>query len=158
MWSACGSSEKGGVSFFRLDYYGGGAGPLNSATERTKEAPVMRTATIATALVLALASPAAAYDTGNEFYTQCSDLRYQPYRLGFVMGVIAGFNIGVQLALGNPEAAQARKDELNICSPDNATAGQALDMVMQYLRDHPERRDWSATVLIVGTLHTYWPC
>jgi Rap1a immunity proteins len=118
---------------------------------------MMRTRAAAV-LLIAAASPAAAYDTGNEFYTQCSNLSYQPYCLGFVIGVASGFNTGLQLDPSNPVEAQVRKDELGICAPDNAMAGQFLDLVMQFLRDHPERRHWSATILIIGTLRTYWPC
>jgi hypothetical protein len=84
---------------------------------------MMRTRAAAV-LLIAAASPAAAYDTGNEFYTQCSNLSYQPYCLDFVIGVASGFNTGLQLDPSNPVEAQVRKDELGICAPDNAMAGQ----------------------------------
>ncbi|TCD20197.1 hypothetical protein E0D81_09390 [Lelliottia amnigena] len=45
-----------------------------------------------------------------------------------------------------------------ICYPDNVTVGQALDIVGNYLRDNPEKRNMSPSVLVGMPLMSKYPC
>lgn len=44
------------------------------------------------------------------------------------------------------------------CVPANVSAGQARDVVFKYLRDFPEYRDRSASMLVVFSLSKAFPC
>jgi hypothetical protein len=44
------------------------------------------------------------------------------------------------------------------CFPANATAGQAVDLVRNYLRNHPEDRHYNAAQLGHFAMIQAWPC
>ena len=45
-----------------------------------------------------------------------------------------------------------------ICAPTEATYDQAVDIGKRFLRDHPERRQEDALILIREALSEAWPC
>lgn len=102
------------------------------------------------ALVLALSVPAcipqpaaAAYMDGNKLYSYMTsddgDRR-----------IAAMFFIG-----GVHDAAQLGDV---ICSPKNATLGQANDMVKKFITENPQFRAESAASITVAVLSATWPC
>jgi Rap1a immunity proteins len=113
----------------------------------------MRKITIAAAMLASLFATEANADedtfTGDAFYTMCSDPASRRYCLGYVTGVGEAWNA----------AAGLRRELLALCPPDNHTNGQALDIAMRYLHDHPEqRRQLSRSALVVTALLEAWPC
>ena len=60
--------------------------------------------------------------------------------LGYVMGVLDAYN-GVVF-----------------CAPDNMTAGQARDIVQNYLNNTPSVRHFPASEIISHVFKTMWPC
>lgn len=47
---------------------------------------------------------------------------------------------------------------VGVCSPDNATRRQIVDVVKQYLITHPATRNDPASLLAVRALSEAWPC
>jgi hypothetical protein len=45
-----------------------------------------------------------------------------------------------------------------ICLPDNAELGQAVDVTVNYLRNHPEKRQVSAASMAFVALTKAFPC
>jgi hypothetical protein len=45
-----------------------------------------------------------------------------------------------------------------ICYGSNVTIGQIRDVVVYYIRRHPEKRDQSAMVLVGYASAEAWPC
>lgn len=45
-----------------------------------------------------------------------------------------------------------------ICSGDNVTQGQVVQVVLKYMRNNPEVLDQSADRVITAALKSVWPC
>jgi Rap1a immunity proteins len=43
------------------------------------------------------------------------------------------------------------------CLPAGATAGQMADVVVKYVTENPEKRNFSASSMVSGALYTAWP-
>lgn len=69
-------------------------------------------------------------------------------RTGFIQGIV-DMNTFYQAAL---------KDAALFCSPNNSTYGQALRIVVKYLRDHPEQLHKDEFDLAVAALSAVFPC
>ena len=113
----------------------------------------MRKITIAAAMLASLFATEADADedafTGEAFYTMCSGPALRRYCLGYVAGVGEGWNA----------AAGLHRELLALCPPDNYTNGQALDIVMRYLQEHPEqRRQLWRYHFVVAALLEVWAC
>jgi CheY-specific phosphatase CheX len=63
-------------------------------------------------------------------------------------GVAFGYVIGVHDALSGSV----------ICSGDNVTQGQVVQVVLKYMRQNPELLDQSADRVITAALKAVWPC
>jgi len=61
-------------------------------------------------------------------------------------------------ALGYVQGAADVYVGTKICMPKNVTAGQARDVVKQYLEINPEKRHYSADSLVLNALAQVWPC
>jgi hypothetical protein len=79
---------------------------------------------------------------GNGLLSKINDVEFLPkmVALGYVQGV-ADVYAGTK-----------------ICMPKNVTAGQARDVVKQYLEINPEKRHYSADSLVLNALAQVWPC
>jgi hypothetical protein len=63
-------------------------------------------------------------------------------------GVAFGYVIGVHDALSGSI----------VCSGDNVTQGQVIDVVLKYMRQNPEVLDRSADQVVAAALTAVWPC
>jgi hypothetical protein len=63
-------------------------------------------------------------------------------------GVAFGYVIGVHDALSGSV----------ICSGDNVTQGQVINVVLKYMRQNPEVLDRSADQVVAAALKAVWPC
>jgi hypothetical protein len=45
-----------------------------------------------------------------------------------------------------------------VCSGENVTQGQVIDVVLKYMRQNPEVLDRSADQIVVAALKDVWPC
>jgi hypothetical protein len=87
------------------------------------------------------AQAAVVFDTGNELLSMCDDSQGRPYCLG----TAAGYSDMLQ-TIGET------------CADRNVTRGQAADVVIRFLRDHPEVRNKTASSLARAALKEAFPC
>ena len=97
----------------------------------------------------AAAAHAEHFLTGNDLYRVCQGS-------GVDGGVCTGYVIGVfdQWAAGRAAGPFAKP----ACLPPGVGSGQLKDVVVRYLRDHPEVRDQSAWALVVHAMIEAWNC
>jgi hypothetical protein len=83
--------------------------------------------------------------TGNRLYDYCSE--HSRDCTSYVAGVVDAL-----LAVGTA------KNDPFICPPDKIELGQAVDVVMNYVRSHPEKRQFSAASMATVALVRAFPC
>ncbi|CAB4122415.1 hypothetical protein UFOVP36_45 [uncultured Caudovirales phage] len=91
----------------------------------------------------------ASSDDGNELLSQCNDEGY--YLQGVCMGIVKG-------TINTLDAWSIVNKTSPYCRPDNATWGQMQDVIVSYLKRHPEIRSESASLLILKAQREAWPC
>jgi len=79
-------------------------------------------------------------ETGNMLYVDCSTSMGRTACINYVMVTDALSLMGV------------------ICTPEQSTPRQAIDVVVKYLRAHPEQRPLSAATQVRGALQEAFPC
>jgi len=85
------------------------------------------------------------YD-GNELYELCLNQRASANM--YIVGVMDG-----------GEFMASINDSLKlICIPDRVIARQLTDVGCNYLRDHPEKRQYTAASTILGAFADTFPC
>ena len=67
----------------------------------------------------------------------------------FSTGYCGGLAVGV---------ARALQYTGKICTPDTATQGQAIRVIVKYLEDHPERLHEDGPIMASEALINAWPC
>lgn len=90
----------------------------------------------------------ASFETGNTIYAGLEDWKRDSITSPIKAGQSFGYVIGVHDAL----------DGTVICTPSNASKGQLVDIVFNYLRDNPQIRHKSADELITQALIKFYPC
>lgn len=107
----------------------------------------MKTLYVALGLALAANSSArASFYDGNAMYDLCLSDRILAHM--YVMGVLEGIEFYSDSASGAGL----------ICLPKNAVARQISDVSCNYLRDHPEKRQYSAASIVTPALMEAFPC
>jgi len=81
-----------------------------------------------------------AFADGNALYSACSN----PDKI-YCAGYVAAMSDALQR-------------EKHVCMPVEVKVGQAVDVVMDYLRDHPEQRHYNAISLGQAALEPAFPC
>jgi hypothetical protein len=100
--------------------------------------------------------------SGNDLYAWCTSSIASAYYLqciGYVQGIEdaaegEGFIQGAQGAKGFRETGFG----FRWCLRDGITAGQAVEVVTQFLRNHPAIRDSTAAELVANAMQEAWPC
>jgi hypothetical protein len=87
---------------------------------------------------------AQAFFTGDDLLNQCNGKDYS-----YAIGVCIGYVMGVSDMLSTSGT---------ICAVQHFSASQMGDIVIKYLRDHPERRHYSASDEIEVALKNALPC
>jgi len=101
----------------------------------------------ATVLVAGLLWPVSAFadfQNGNSLFEKCSATANHfdsTYCLGYVAGMTDAY-------------AYAK----SVCPPNGFTLGQSVDVVVKYLRDHPEDRHYTAASEVALALEHAFPC
>jgi len=107
-------------------------------------------------LFLLIANSAQASDrgvyfyTGNQLYQACTsgNQAEKGVRYGYAVAVVDRF------ALDNSGAGECVRASI----PEGVTQGQIKDIVIKYLNDNPEKRNWMASVLVVNAIIAAFPC
>ena len=88
--------------------------------------------------------------TGNDLLQLCEskDKFEQAFCIGYVTGItdVEGFDSAIY-----PERQRS-------CIAEKATSGQLSDIVVKYLKDHPEERHLQAAILVVKAMGQAFPC
>lgn len=96
------------------------------------------------ALALACGSAHAVFKDGNKLISDLNNTNPSQITpaigLGYVMGIVDAYN-GVVF-----------------CAPENMTAGQARDMVQNYLNNTPAVRHFPASEIVSHVFKSMWPC
>ena len=105
------------------------------------------------AIVVALAPTVAhaLYLEGNDLHRDCAmpeKTAQGQYCLAYVTGVFDTIDA----------FRQVQKTKPMICAPVQATPGQIVDVVREYLNEHPEKRHMAAVVLVGAALQNAFPC
>lgn len=89
------------------------------------------------------------FESGNGMLEFCSI--ESDWGQGLCMGRIEGLLAGLATSsvIGSPAL---------VCVPKGVTNKQRLDVVVAYLRDHPDRRQTFWSVLALAALSEAWPC
>ena len=88
---------------------------------------------------MAVGPASASYYNGNDMYAACRR-DSQIFLMGYTMGVVD--------ALANYEA----------CIPEEATVGQLVDVVCQYIKNNPSRRHVEGESLVFFSIRDAFPC
>lgn len=104
---------------------------------------------LSAALALSLPAEAAGeFKTGNEVKAGLEGWVRDDSTETVRDAVAFGYVIGVHDALSGSV----------ICSGDNVTQGQVVQVVLKYMRQNPEKLDQSADRVITAALKAVWPC
>jgi Rap1a immunity proteins len=106
--------------------------------------PMQLAALVVAAGLFGSTSAFAALDSGKTLWGSCNDLNdtsKQSYCLGYVAGV-SDVLVGMHI----------------ICIGEHVSVRQIADVVVQYLREHPGRRDMDADDLTATALALAFPC
>jgi hypothetical protein len=88
------------------------------------------------------------FESGNELFRHCNSNN------GGDMGICIGYIQGVVDELESINAMGKHPH----CTPLGAEASQARDIAVNYLSDHPEMRDLSASALVTTAIMQAWKC
>jgi hypothetical protein len=88
------------------------------------------------------------FDTGNDLWSHCSGKGDAHF------GLCAGFVVGIADAMSNVTGILGRR----ACIPLPVSRGQAIDVVKQFLEQHPEKRHETAVSLAAEALAGAFPC
>lgn len=125
---------------------------MRALMQNPVKAPYLQAARLAAVLAVSISHPAVAQgqdSTGNSLYADCTN--GPASAIGFCYGRVQGFMLGWEMASGETSA--------NVfCRPAGTTMGQTGDIIVKYLREHPEQRhaDWRPLILLA--LNQAWPC
>jgi hypothetical protein len=89
-----------------------------------------------------------AVDDGNDLYATCN--KSDSYSEGYCLGYIRALSTGVDIIM-------AEKKQ-KVCYGENVTIGQIRDVVVDYIRRNPAKRNESAIVLVAYASAEAWPC
>ncbi len=92
-------------------------------------------------------------NTGNGFLRQCSDLTPQTdsLRLWYCAGYVSGLIDGMAVV-------KAAVEYRGYCLPTKVETGQLADVLVKYIREHPEIAHAPTSVLLLKALIHAYPC
>jgi hypothetical protein len=91
----------------------------------------------------AVAEKISGFVGGNELFESCKsdNVGVQNICRGYIVGVVDAFDA-----------------QRIICTPENVSADQVRDIVVKWLRDHPENRHLQAATLVKAAIPDSWSC
>lgn len=96
--------------------------------------------------------------TGAEFKRQAEDKLLRGIVLGYVRGTLDADRWAYQYTLLIRQAGKSQEPIPLICPPGGATTEQALEIVLKYLRERPERWHEPAESAVRHSLLLVWSC
>ena len=123
----------------------------------------MKTVGIYISLVVGLLlNSSASYADGNELLQQCSEVvkimdgktTDDQFGAGYCIGLIDG----VRTTLSAVREISGNEAVIDTCIPENVNNGQAIRVVLAYLRANPEKLHFDEGVLTIVALQEAFPC
>lgn len=104
--------------------------------------------------------------TGNELLTICEQkdqLAQQGFCTGYILSALEGIKWGIsvpmlQMGKKTEEVDSTGNILLGYCMPAEATLGQQIDVVVQFLTENPSTRHRSARSLVQDAFMAAFPC
>ena len=87
------------------------------------------------------------YD-GNKLLERCEGA--PSIAEGYIMGIVDGSQYAAEWSAGY--------HGYRYCSPQGATSRQYRDLACDYVKNHPESRQMTASTLVLEALYSAWPC
>ncbi len=123
----------------------------------------MKTVGIYISLVVGLLlNSSASYADGNELLQRCSGVEKvmdgtmtdDEFGAGFCLGLVKG----IHLTLAFVREISGNEAAINTCIPESVNHGQAVRVVLAYLRANPAKLHLDEVVLIIRALQEAFPC
>ena len=97
---------------------------------------------------------------GNGFLRICSAAAPGTFMSGACLGYFRGFidRDDLESKIVDDEGQPSAEGHRWICAPSSSTYGQAHDIVLAYLRKHPEQRHLRTNSLVQSALWEAFPC
>jgi hypothetical protein len=92
---------------------------------------------------------------GNNLYTDCTAANT---RVSTDQWLVAGVCIGYVTAIMDALSSGNSVNGFKACVPTNADMNQMVDIVKNFIRDHPEKRHLVATGLVAEAFAQAFPC
>jgi hypothetical protein len=102
-------------------------------------------------LVTALAMPARAADTGNDYYMSTGN-DYM-HKCGTISAYDASFAVMARLRL-----RRADNSQLKLCIPGGVSENQLREVTLNFMHRHPERLHNAVELLMADAFTDAWPC
>ena len=92
-------------------------------------------------------------DTGNDVLSACTDedYFYKTPCQSYIDGVVSGYQLATQGFSSAPVEAK-------LCFPIGLRRGQGYEVVVTFLKDHPETSQENSAVVIINALMERWRC
>ena len=111
---------------------------------------------LAWAIVLATVTASFSFDQrfigrfydGNKLLERCEGA--PSIAEGYIMGIVDGSQYAAEWSAGY--------HGYRYCSPQGATSRQYRDLACDYVKNHPESRQMTASTLVLEALYSAWPC
>ena len=87
--------------------------------------------------------------TGNDLFRHCNS--HEPFELNFCVGYVEGVRDGMAFT------SVGFNSKSLIDEPSRVTSDQLKDIVLKYLKDHPETRHKAAGMLTIWALQEAFP-
>lgn len=103
----------------------------------------------------------AGFFSGNDLYEICRDNGARTANcIHYVTGAVDQLLLLKQTPThdGKSTVLTASGPQCGFYLPDGVTNSQLTDVVVKYLSDHPETRQWDASMLVWNAIHDAFPC
>ena len=111
----------------------------------------VRKAVLAAAFAVSSSPALANYLTGKDLYGDCSKPQGS-----FSQGFCSGYISGVVDAIEHYQVGKGA--EKSVCVPKEASIGQVKEVVVRYLTQHPDERNYTASSLVWDAVRNAFPC
>jgi Ssp1 endopeptidase immunity protein Rap1a len=112
---------------------------------------LVRKAVLAAALAISSQPALANYLTGKDLYADCS----KPQGT-FGQGFCSGYISGVVDTLEHYQVSKGA--EKSVCLPKEVSIGQVKEIVMRYLTQHADQRQYTAASIVWDAVRSAYPC